>query len=65
MRAKDAILFGADAVPIGRAFVHALATGGPCGRRAAAGHHGKDIRANMVLTGVESAQAVGAHLLAR
>ena len=59
------LALGADGVLIGRAFVYALATGGQAGVEKLLAIMEKDIRTNMVLTGVKSVAEIGPHLLAR
>ncbi|MET0981934.1 MAG: FMN-dependent L-lactate dehydrogenase LldD [Telluria sp.] len=58
------LALGADSVLIGRAFVYALATGGQAGVERLLAIMEKDIRTNMVLTGVKSVREIGPHLLA-
>ena len=50
---------------VGRAFVYALAAQGEAGIARLLAIMEKDIRTNMVLTGVKSLREVGPHLLAR
>jgi L-lactate dehydrogenase (cytochrome) len=59
------LALGADGVLIGRAFIYALATAGQAGVERLLEIMEKDIRTNMVLTGVKSLREVGPHLLAR
>jgi L-lactate dehydrogenase (cytochrome) len=59
------LALGADGVLIGRAFVYALATGGQAGVEKLLAIMEKDIRTNMVLTGVKSVAEIGPQLLAR
>lgn len=59
------LALGADGVLIGRAFVYALAAQGQAGVERLLGIMEKDLRTNMVLTGVKSLREVGPHLLAR
>ncbi|SFB88782.1 FMN-dependent L-lactate dehydrogenase LldD [Massilia yuzhufengensis] len=59
------LALGADGVLIGRAFVYALATQGQAGVERLLAIMEKDIRTNMVLTGVKSLREVGPQLLAR
>ncbi|QOL48144.1 FMN-dependent L-lactate dehydrogenase LldD [Massilia litorea] len=59
------LALGADGVLIGRAFVYALATGGQAGVEKLLAIMEKDIRTNMVLTGVKSVAEIGEQLLAR
>jgi L-lactate dehydrogenase (cytochrome) len=58
------LALGADGVLIGRAFVYALATHGQAGVERLLAIMEKDIRTNMVLTGVKSVREIGPHLLA-
>jgi L-lactate dehydrogenase (cytochrome) len=58
------LALGADGVLIGRAFVYALATRGQAGVERLLAIMEKDIRTNMVLTGVKSLAEIGPHLLA-
>ncbi|MGX4640412.1 FMN-dependent L-lactate dehydrogenase LldD [Massilia sp. SYSU DXS3249] len=59
------LALGADSVLIGRAFVYALATGGQAGVEKLLAIMEKDLRTNMVLTGVKSVSEIGPELLAR
>ena len=59
------LALGADSVLIGRAFVYALATAGQAGVEKLLAIMEKDIRTNMVLTGVKSVGEIGPELLAR
>jgi L-lactate dehydrogenase (cytochrome) len=59
------LALGADGVLIGRAFIYALATAGQAGVERLLQIMEKDLRTNMVLTGVKSMREVGPHLLAR
>jgi len=59
------LALGADSVLIGRAFVYALATAGQAGVEKLLAIMEKDIRTNMVLTGVKSVAEIGPELLAR
>ena len=59
------LALGADGVLLGRAFVYALAAQGEAGIAKLLAIMEKDIRTNMVLTGVKSLREVGPHLLAR
>ena len=59
------LALGADSVLIGRAFVYALATGGQAGVEKLLAIMEKDLRTNMVLTGVKSVAEIGPELLAR
>jgi L-lactate dehydrogenase (cytochrome) len=58
------LALGADGVLIGRAFVYALATGGQAAVERLLAIMEKDLRTNMVLTGVKSVGEIGPHLLA-
>ncbi|MCG2583951.1 FMN-dependent L-lactate dehydrogenase LldD [Massilia sp. TS11] len=58
------LALGADGVLIGRAFVYALAAQGQAGVEKLLAIMEKDIRTNMVLTGVKSIRDIGPHLLA-
>ena len=58
------LALGADGVLIGRAFVYALAAQGQAGVERLLAIMEKDIRTNMVLTGVKSLRGVGPDLLA-
>jgi L-lactate dehydrogenase (cytochrome) len=58
------LALGADGVLIGRAFVYALAAQGQAGVERLLAIMEKDIRTNMVLTGVKSLKDVGPGLLA-
>jgi L-lactate dehydrogenase (cytochrome) len=58
------LALGADGVLIGRAFVYALAMHGQAGVERLLAIMEKDIRTNMVLTGVRSVGEIGPHLLA-
>jgi L-lactate dehydrogenase (cytochrome) len=57
------LALGADGVLLGRAFVYALAVHGQAGVERLLAIMEKDIRTNMVLTGVKSLAEVGPHLL--
>jgi L-lactate dehydrogenase (cytochrome) len=59
------LALGADGVLIGRAFVYALATQGQAGVERLLAIMEKDLRTNMVLTGVQSVPEIGPHLLAK
>jgi L-lactate dehydrogenase (cytochrome) len=59
------LALGADGVLLGRAFVYALAAQGEAGIAKLLAIMEKDIRTNMVLTGVKSVSEIGPHLLAR
>ncbi|MTV41441.1 FMN-dependent L-lactate dehydrogenase LldD [Duganella radicis] len=59
------LALGADGVLLGRAFVYALAVQGQAGVERLLAILEKDIRTNMVLTGVKSVKDIGPHLLAR
>jgi L-lactate dehydrogenase (cytochrome) len=58
------LALGADGVLLGRAFVYALAAMGGAGVEKLLAIMEKDIRTNMVLTGVKSVAEIGPHLLA-
>ena len=58
------LALGADGVLLGRAFVYALAAMGQAGVEKLLAIMEKDIRTNMVLTGVKSVREIGPHLLA-
>jgi L-lactate dehydrogenase (cytochrome) len=58
------LALGADGVLLGRAFVYALATHGQAGVERLLQIMEKDLRTNMVLTGVQSVRDIGPHLLA-
>lgn len=58
------LALGADGVLIGRAFVYALAAQGQAGVERLLAIMERDIRTNMVLTGVKSLRDVGPDLLA-
>lgn len=58
------LALGADGVLLGRAFVYALAAQGQAGVEKLLAILEKDIRTNMVLTGVKSVKEIGPHLLA-
>jgi L-lactate dehydrogenase (cytochrome) len=58
------LALGADGVLIGRAFIYALATQGQAGVERLLAIMEKDLRTNMVLTGVKSVRDIGPHLLA-
>jgi L-lactate dehydrogenase (cytochrome) len=58
------LALGADGVLLGRAFVYALATMGEAGVDKLLAIMEKDLRTNMVLTGVKSVREIGPHLLA-
>jgi L-lactate dehydrogenase (cytochrome) len=58
------LALGADGVLIGRAFIYALATAGEAGVERLLAIMEKDLRTNMVLTGVKSVAEIGPHLLA-
>jgi L-lactate dehydrogenase (cytochrome) len=58
------LALGADGVLIGRAFIYALATHGQAGVERLLAIMEKDLRTNMVLTGVKSLAEIGPHLLA-
>ena len=59
------LALGADGVLLGRAFVYALAVQGRAGVEKLLAIMEKDLRTNMVLTGVQSVADIGPHLLAR
>jgi L-lactate dehydrogenase (cytochrome) len=59
------LALGADGVLIGRAFVYALAAQGQAGVERLLAIMEKDIRTNMVLTGVKTIQEIGPDLLAK
>lgn len=59
------LALGADGVLLGRAFVYALATQGQAGVERLLAIMEKDIRTNMVLTGVQSVREISSELLAR
>jgi len=59
------LALGADGVLIGRAFVYALATQGQAGVERLLAIMEKDLRTNMVLTGVQKVTEIGPHLLAK
>ncbi|NNG23638.1 FMN-dependent L-lactate dehydrogenase LldD [Telluria aromaticivorans] len=59
------LALGADGVLLGRAFVYALAAQGQAGVEKLLAILEKDLRTNMVLTGVKSVREIGPHLLAR
>jgi L-lactate dehydrogenase (cytochrome) len=59
------LALGADGVLIGRAFVYALAAQGQAGVESLLAIMEKDIRTNMVLTGVKTIQEIGPDLLAK
>ena len=58
------LALGADGVLLGRAFIYALAVGGQAGVERLFAILEKDLRTNMVLTGVKSVREIGPHLLA-
>lgn len=58
------LALGADGVLLGRAFVYALAVGGEAAVQKLLAILEKDMRTNMVLTGVKSVREIGPHLLA-
>ncbi|EKU80058.1 MULTISPECIES: FMN-dependent L-lactate dehydrogenase LldD [Massilia] len=58
------LALGADGVLLGRAFVYALATQGQAGVERLLQIMEKDLRTNMVLTGVRKVDEIGPHLLA-
>ncbi len=58
------LALGADGVLLGRAFIYALAVGGQAGVERLLAILEKDLRTNMVLTGVKSVREIGPHLLA-
>jgi L-lactate dehydrogenase (cytochrome) len=59
------LALGADGVLLGRAFVYALAAQGQAGVERLLAIMEKDLRTNMVLTGVKSVRDIGPHLLAQ
>ncbi len=59
------LALGADGVLLGRAFVYALAAQGQAGVERLLSILEKDLRTNMVLTGVKSVAEIGPQLLAR
>jgi L-lactate dehydrogenase (cytochrome) len=59
------LALGAHGVLIGRAFIYALATQGQAGVERLLEIMEKDLRTNMVLTGVKSVREIGPQLLAR
>jgi L-lactate dehydrogenase (cytochrome) len=59
------LALGAHGVLIGRAFIYALATQGQAGVERLLAIMEKDLRTNMVLTGVQSVREIGPHLLAK
>jgi L-lactate dehydrogenase (cytochrome) len=59
------LALGADGVLLGRAFVYALAAQGQAGVEKLFAIMEKDLRTNMVLTGVQSVGEIGPHLLTR
>jgi L-lactate dehydrogenase (cytochrome) len=59
------LALGADGVLIGRAFVYALATQGQAGVERLLAIMEKDLRTNMVLTGVQKVAEIGPHLLVK
>ena len=59
------LALGADGVLIGRAFVYALAVHGAAGVRNLLALMEKDLRTNMVLTGVKSVRDIGPDVLVR
>lgn len=59
------LALGADGVLLGRAFVYALAVGGQAAVEKLLAILEKDMRTNMVLTGVKSVKDIGPHLLAK
>ncbi|QBE65915.1 FMN-dependent L-lactate dehydrogenase LldD [Pseudoduganella lutea] len=59
------LALGADGVLLGRAFVYALAAQGEAGIAKLLAIMEKDIRTNMVLTGVKSVREIGPEVLAR
>jgi len=59
------LALGAHGVLIGRAFVYALATQGQAGVERLLAIMEKDLRTNMVLTGVKAVSEIGPHLLAK
>jgi len=58
------LALGAHGVLIGRAYIYALATSGQAGVERLLAIMEKDLRTNMVLTGVKSVAEIGPHLLA-
>jgi L-lactate dehydrogenase (cytochrome) len=58
------LALGAHGVLIGRAYIYALATQGQAGVERLLAIMEKDIRTNMVLTGVKAVREIGPHLLA-
>jgi L-lactate dehydrogenase (cytochrome) len=58
------LALGADGILIGRAFVYALAAQGQAGVERLLAIMEKDIRTNMVLTGVKSLGEIGPDLIA-
>lgn len=59
------LALGADGVLLGRAFVYALAAMGQAGVDKLLDIIEKDLRTNMVLTGVKAVREIGPHLLAK
>ncbi|HEX2603360.1 MAG TPA: FMN-dependent L-lactate dehydrogenase LldD [Oxalicibacterium sp.] len=59
------LALGAHGVLIGRAYVYALATQGQAGVERLLAIMEKDLRTNMVLTGVKAVSEIGPHLLAK
>nr|WP_315249698.1 FMN-dependent L-lactate dehydrogenase LldD [uncultured Duganella sp.] len=59
------LALGADGVLLGRAFVYALAVGGQAAVEQLLAILEKDMRTNMVLTGVKSVKEIGPHLLTK
>ncbi|HWT72214.1 MAG TPA: FMN-dependent L-lactate dehydrogenase LldD [Oxalicibacterium sp.] len=59
------LALGAHGVLIGRAYIYALATQGQAGVERLLAIMEKDLRTNMVLTGVQSVREIGPQLLAR
>ena len=59
------LALGAHGVLIGRAYIYALATQGQAGVERLLAIMEKDLRTNMVLTGVKSVREIGPQLLAR
>ena len=57
------LALGADGVLIGRAFVYALAVHGEAGVRNLLALMEKDLRTNMVLTGVKSVREIGPEVI--
>lgn len=57
------LALGADGVLLGRAFIYALAVGGQAGVEKLLAIMEKDIRTNMVLTGVKSVREIGPEVL--